>query len=153
KVRSTVFRDWLTREYLFKTGAAPNNNAMEQALRTAEAKRRFSSHEQQVFVRVGRVNGAIYVDLADADWQAIKIEAHGWIIDRQPSVRFVRPEAMLPLPRPVKGGSISKLRGFINVRADDDFFLVVAWLLAALRKSRRIRSTVKFCRNPKCRSK
>jgi hypothetical protein len=40
---------------------------------------------------------------------------------------------MLPLPLPVRGGSISKLRDFVNVRADEDFILVVSWLLAALR--------------------
>ena len=40
---------------------------------------------------------------------------------------------MLALPVPVRGGSIGSLRGFINVRADEDFILVVAWLLSAMR--------------------
>jgi hypothetical protein len=133
KVRSSGFRDWLTRAYWGSTGAAPNNNAMEQALRTAEVKVRFDGGEHQVYVRVGSDDGAIYVDLADADWRAIRIDAGGWTIDCQPRVRFVRPNGMLPLPPPVRGGSINKLRDFINVRADEDFTLVIAWLLAAMR--------------------
>jgi hypothetical protein len=40
---------------------------------------------------------------------------------------------MLPLPIPTKNGSVSTLRTLINVKADNDFTLVVAWLLAALR--------------------
>ena len=40
---------------------------------------------------------------------------------------------MLPLPGPGSGGSIETLRDFLNVSSDDDFVLVVAWLLAALR--------------------
>ena len=40
---------------------------------------------------------------------------------------------MLPLPIPVCGGSIGKLRDFINVKADEDFILLIAWLLAVLR--------------------
>ena len=45
----------------------------------------------------------------------------------------MRPKGMLPLPLPVRGGSIEKLRDFINVKADEDFILVVAWLLSAMR--------------------
>jgi hypothetical protein len=40
---------------------------------------------------------------------------------------------MLPLLMPERGGKIDKLRQFLNVKADDDFVLAVAWLLAALR--------------------
>jgi hypothetical protein len=40
---------------------------------------------------------------------------------------------MLALPLPVRGGSIGRLRDFVNVRADEDFILVVAWLLSAMR--------------------
>ena len=39
---------------------------------------------------------------------------------------------MLPLPEPVSGGSINALRPLLNVR-DEDFVLVVAYLVAALR--------------------
>jgi hypothetical protein len=40
---------------------------------------------------------------------------------------------MLPLPLPARGGSIETLRSFLNLPNPDDFVLIVAWLLAALR--------------------
>jgi hypothetical protein len=48
-------------------------------------------------------------------------------------VRFRRPSGMLPLPVPRQGGSIESLNPFLNLASRDDFVLVVAWLLAALR--------------------
>lgn len=40
---------------------------------------------------------------------------------------------MLPLPLPERGGSIEALLPFLNLSNRNDFVLVVAWLLAALR--------------------
>jgi hypothetical protein len=133
KVRSSGFRDWLIGLYYRRTGEAPSTTAIEQALRNAEAGARYNGIARPVCVRVGRDNGSIYIDLADPDWRAVKIDGAGWNVVGRPDVRFIRPKGMLPLPLPVRGGSISKLRDFVNVRADEDFILVVSWLLAALR--------------------
>jgi hypothetical protein len=48
-------------------------------------------------------------------------------------VRFRRPGGMLPLPVPVRGGSIEALGALLNLPNRNDFVLVVAWLLATLR--------------------
>src|SRR5215467_3185360 len=40
---------------------------------------------------------------------------------------------VLPLPEPQQGGSIETLNSFLNLTSRDDFVLVIAWLLAALR--------------------
>jgi hypothetical protein len=40
---------------------------------------------------------------------------------------------MLPLPYPVAGGSLEKLRDWANVGSDDDLHLYVGWLVQALR--------------------
>ena len=40
---------------------------------------------------------------------------------------------MLPLPVPAVGGNIEMLREFVNVESDNDFRLLVAFMLAALR--------------------
>jgi energy-coupling factor transporter ATP-binding protein EcfA2 len=39
---------------------------------------------------------------------------------------------MLPLPEPQSGGTIDELRSFLNLRNDNDWALVVSWLLAAM---------------------
>src|SRR5215471_13844968 len=40
---------------------------------------------------------------------------------------------MQPLPLPVRGGSIESFAAFLNLASDNDFVLVVAWLLGVLR--------------------
>ena len=48
-------------------------------------------------------------------------------------MRFRRSPGMLPLPIPKRGGSIEALRAFLNLSSQNDFVLIVAWLLASLR--------------------
>jgi hypothetical protein len=86
-----------------------------------------------VFTRVASDAGKIYLDLGDAGWNAIEIDARDWRLVNEPPVRFRRAGGMLPLPIPERGGRIEDLRPFLNVKDDDDFVLAVAWLLAALR--------------------
>ncbi|MFX8992150.1 hypothetical protein ABTN16_19915, partial [Acinetobacter baumannii] len=52
-----------------------------------------------------------------------------------PPVRFRRTAGMLPLPLPVRGGTVDELRPFVNL-ADADFMLVVAFLADMLRVGR-----------------
>jgi hypothetical protein len=94
------------------------------------------STERDVHVRVACSAGRVYVDLAGAKWQVVEITGFGWRVTTDPPVRFIRTPEMLPLPVPEAGGSIETLRSFINVRDDDDFVLLVGWLLHALRNSR-----------------
>jgi hypothetical protein len=75
----------------------------------------------------------LYLDLGDATWRAVEIDADGWRAIDNPPVRFRRAAGMQPLPMPVVGGSIEILRSFLNVQSENDFVLVVAWALACLR--------------------
>jgi hypothetical protein len=87
---------------------------------------------REVYVRVAAEADAVYIDLADADWHAVRVTAVGWSIVQNPPVRFRRSSGMQPLPLPERGVAIDRLRPFLNVTACD-FTLVVAYLLAALR--------------------
>ena len=78
-------------------------------------------------------DGRIYLDLADDRWRAVEIGPDGWQVITCPPVRFRRAAGMLPLPMPMRGGSIEALTSFFNLPTRSDFVLVVAWLLAALR--------------------
>jgi hypothetical protein len=48
-------------------------------------------------------------------------------------VRFRRPAGILALPVPDQGGSIEQLSSLLNLPSQNDFVLVVMWLLATLR--------------------
>jgi hypothetical protein len=132
-IRSKSFKRWLTRRYLEQTKGAPNSEAMQSALNVIEAKAQFDAAERAVHVRVAELDGKLYLDLADDKWRAVEIDASGWrVVDNLP-VRFRRSAGMKPLPAPVRGGSVKKLRSFLNLKSEADFVLVVAWALACLR--------------------
>lgn len=132
-IRSKGFKRWLARRYFEQTDGAPNSEALSSALNVIEAKAHFGAPERVVHVRVGGLDGRIYLDLANATWQAVEIDSEGWRVIDTPPVRFRRSAGMLPSPMPMAGGSIEELRPFLNVRSNSEFILTVAWMLAALR--------------------
>lgn len=50
----------------------------------------------------------------------------------KPPVKFLRPRGLLQLPRPVPDGSVNLLKQFINLNSEDDWALLVSWIVAAL---------------------
>jgi hypothetical protein len=132
-IRAKGFRRWLARRFFEATGGAPSSEALQSALNVIEAKAHFDAPERQVHIRVGGLDGRLYLDLGDETWRAVEIDAAGWRVIDHPPVRFRRAAGMQALPAPVSGGSVEALRSFLNVRSDADFVLVIAWALACLR--------------------
>ncbi len=129
-VRSKDFRMWLTGRCCAATGASPSSQAMEDALRQYESRAIFNGPEHPVVLRIGERDGAVYIDLCDAQWRAIEVTPEGWrVIDRAP-VKFVRSPAMRLMPVPESGGMIEQeLSDLVNVRDDSDFVLIIAFVI------------------------
>jgi hypothetical protein len=127
------FRGWLRRRYYQATGNAARAAEIRSALDLLEARAQFDGPERAVHVRIAEHAGHIYLDLADEHWRAVDIGPDGWRVVGWPPVRFRRPSGMLPLPLPQQGCSIESFNSFLNIARRDDFVLIVAWLLAALR--------------------
>ena len=132
-VRSRGFRQWLQLRYFKEHGGAPNNEALQSARDTIEARARFEGPERKVYRRVATgENGSLYLDLCDPAWRAIEVDAKGWRIVDRPPVPFIRSRTMRELPAP-EDGDIDDLRQLLNLATVEDFTLAVAWVLAALR--------------------
>ncbi len=114
-------------------GTAPNSEALQSALNVIEAKAHFDGPERSVHIRIGGLDGKLYLELGDEAWRAVEIGSEGWRIVEDPPVRFRRAAGMQPLLAPAQGGSVETLRNFLNVHGDGDFTLGVAWALAVLR--------------------
>ncbi|WP_172822170.1 hypothetical protein [Magnetospirillum moscoviense] len=102
-------------------------------LRVLEAMAIHRGREYPLFLRVGEHAGDLYIDLADAGWRAVRVSAEGWSVCSRPPVNFQRSSAMQPLPEPERAESVDDLRDVVNVRNEDDFRLLVGWLVGALR--------------------
>ena len=149
-IRAKGFRRWLARRFFEETGGAPSSEALQSALNVIEAKAHFDAPERQVHIRVGGLDGRLYLDLGDETWRAVEIDATGWRVIDNPPVRFRRASGMKPMPIPVRGGSIETLRSFLNVQTDADFVLVVAWALGLPAQSRSL-SGDRACRASRVR--
>jgi putative DNA primase/helicase len=132
-VRSREFRMWLSGQFYEATGGAIGGQALEDGVRILEARAVNGGPQYEPFIRVGRHGKALYLDLCDARWRAVEITYAGWSVVEKPAAKLLRSNSMRPLPEPEAGGMIEELRSFLNVRGDDDFMLVVAWLVMALR--------------------
>jgi hypothetical protein len=132
-IRSKRFRAFLKRSHYQATGEAASVAEIRSTLDLLEARAQFDGPQRAVHVRIAEQGGRIYLDLADGHWRAVDIGPDEWQVIASPPVRFRRPAGTLPLPVPERGGSIEALNSFLNLASRNDFVLVVAWLLAALR--------------------
>ena len=131
-IRSRDFRMWLSGRYFDETGGAIGGQALEDGIRILEARAVNKGPLCEPFIRVGRHAGKLYLDLCHGDWRAVEIADAGWAIVEKPSVKLMRSTAMRALAAPEPGGLIEELRQFVNA-SDQDFMMIVAWLVAAMR--------------------
>lgn len=127
------FRDWLAHRFYRAHEKAPGGQALQDALNVLAGRARFDGEEHPVYVRVAERDGALYLDLGDAEWAAVQVDATGWRVVAEPPVRFARPRGLAPLPRPEPGGALDALRPFLNHGTEATWRLIVAWLVAACR--------------------
>jgi hypothetical protein len=132
-LRSKSFRNWLARRFYETYRSAPGAQALQDALLVLESKAQYDAAEITLHLRTAERDGAIYLDLADDRWRTVEITRDGWRIVENHPVYFRRSPGMLPLPLPIAGGSINELRELINIGEEDDFKLLVAWLIGAIR--------------------
>jgi hypothetical protein len=107
------------------------------AIGVVEARAQHDTPVRDVFVRVGELDGRLYLDLADAKWRAIEIDKTGWRVVDRPAVRFRRTPDMRALPEPKRDGSVDSLRPLLNIpdgkEGEADFILAAAYALTCLR--------------------
>lgn len=128
------FKRWLEYSYYCVHGGGVSSQAYQEAVNALDARAYCDGPCYQTSLRVAHMGGKVYLDLCDDDWRIIKVCADGWqVVDTPPSsLRFLRSQSMAALPEPVAGEGIDRLRGLVNVESDNDFVLLVAWLVAAL---------------------
>ena len=82
-VRAKGFRRWLARQFFEETGGAPSSEALQSALNVIEAKAQFDAPERVVYIRVGGLDGQLYLDLGDDDMAGGRDRRHRLARHRQ----------------------------------------------------------------------
>jgi hypothetical protein len=132
-VRSKQFRHWLNMATWRIIGTPATRTVLDTVIEFLDSKACINGPKIPVYTRIAAVNGKIYIDLGTPEWNAVEVTSEGWEIVRTPPVQFRRHQNMAPLPIPKKGGDIAKLRPFINLSHDRDWYLLIAFIIAAFR--------------------
>jgi hypothetical protein len=132
-LNSDEFRTHLSQLAFELSARVPSETALNDAIRVLKGMARSQGHRHPVYTRIGGDDHRIYLDLGDANWRAVEIDAEGWRLVSQPAIYFCRRKSMLALPEPVPGGNLDQLRPLLNLGEERHVRLVVAFLLAAFR--------------------
>lgn len=132
-IRSRAFAKMLSHDFHKSAGSVLSANNHRDAVGLLEARALFEGERRDVFRRIARVGGTVYVDLCDDEYRVVEVSRDGWRVLASSPVTFVRGDSMKPLPVPVADGSIEDLRPLVNLGDDDQWVLFVGWLLGALR--------------------
>ncbi|MBP7675991.1 MAG: hypothetical protein KBB14_06670 [Thermoanaerobaculia bacterium] len=129
-VKSGTFATFLSGRYYSETGKAANGEAIATARSVLAAKALFDGPQHHLHNRFAQVDGALWIDLADAQRRAAKVTADGWTIEAPPILfRSFKRQAALPIP--TDGGDLSDLLDHVNVQSAEDGLLLLTWTALA----------------------
>jgi hypothetical protein len=133
RLRSKRFRDFLAQALWEREERSINSEAWSEAVGTLEGLARFKGPEREVFLRVGKNENCIYLDLGTDDWQIVRVSPNGWQIIpySECPLRFYRTDCQSSLPTPTREGCLDDLWRLLNVR-ESDRPLVLGWILSTM---------------------
>lgn len=133
RLDSRQFKDWLVSNYYEQTGRAPRDQSVREALNTLTGIARFKGTCQDVHIRVGKYEDAYYIDLGiPQNSDVVCVKRGQWQVLTASPIKFLRPESMRPLSRPITGGDFNELWSLINI-PENEQPLIIAWLIESLR--------------------
>lgn len=132
-VRSTNFRRWLGQLYYRKNERACNPEATRTAICSLEAHAMFNGAGTiELHNRCAWKGDAIWYDLSNETWQAVKVTCNGWEIIDDPPILFRRFANQTSQVIPAKKGSIERLLEITNLKDEKSKILAQVWLVSTI---------------------
>lgn len=132
RIRDKQFKRWLSNLYYRQTGRGIGASAMQDVIENLCGKAANSGISHKVAIRIAESGGNVYLDLGNAEWEAIEITPDKWSVISNPPIRFIRNRAIQEIPIPVHGGNIDELRLLLNIPNDETWRLIIGWIIGAL---------------------
>jgi len=130
RVGSQAFARWLLTMCVEHKLGIESRSVLEQATSILEGVAEQAVRE--TFVRLGHADDHLYLDLGDDSGQVVDISDDDWQVVDNPGLPFVRPQSMLSLPMPVRGGNLRQLQTVLNAQSDAEFIPLASWLVGTL---------------------
>lgn len=138
EVLSGEFSDWLGNLHYNESksnstrGEPLREPILKQVASTLNGIAKNEGSKKQTFIRVGCSDQAYFIFMNNLKQQVIEVNACGWSILDQSSVKFLVKNTMKDLPVPEVNGDYEKLWDYINI-PEKYRLLVLAWILEAFR--------------------
>ena len=133
RISSKAFKSWLDYEHFAVNGSSVNRESLNQAVRTLESIAVHRGPLRTISLRICWHEGAIWYDLADSKWRAVRIhpsiKPHGWEIIDSPPPLFRRHQHMAAQVEPQPGGNFDGLFSLMNF-SPEERPLFEAWLVS-----------------------
>ena len=130
-VDSSASHSILQDRFFEKYNSLPDKKALEPVISRlcflAKKKER-----TKVFTRIARDGDSVVIDLGNQSYDCLVVDREGWRISYPPPLKFARPPGMLPLPYPQPGGELSTFKGLLNLESEDDFIILLSFLVSSL---------------------
>ena len=129
-INSSAFKHWLSHSYYSEYKKAPNNNALEDAIRALIGQALFAGECMRLHNRMMREDSTIWYDLVDEKWRAIEITAEGWRVVENPPTLFKRQQHQAPQVEPKVGGDVRDILRFVNITDEKQQILFLVLIIS-----------------------
>lgn len=131
--KSSAFTRWLGNEYyrLTKGKTVAGRESVKDAISLLEGRAINECPEHRLYNRIAQTPDAIWYDLGDNQFRAVKITKHGWEVVTDVPILFRRFSHLAPQVTPVKGGSVDEVLKFVNVTGEDQKILFLIHLVTS----------------------
>jgi len=126
-----TFRDWAEQRLYETTGKGAHKEGLTSARSILRGQIRQDGTTFALHNRVAWHEGALWYDLTDADWRAVRIGAGKWEIVDDAPILFRRYTHQQPQVAPDPSGDAHALLDFLNL-SNDDHLLFLVYALSCL---------------------
>jgi len=115
-LNSRAFRNWVQGSVYEETGKPLSSNTLQAVMAVFETKATHEGYQLTLHNRVCFHEGALWYDLSNEEWSAVRITEDGWSIENNPPTLFKRYAHQKPQVIPEEVGGIDDLDDFINIK-------------------------------------
>lgn len=136
-ISDAMFGYWLRYlHYKRNMRGALNSDVLKNATEELKARAIYSGRTIELSQRVAWLNGELWYDLGNEDWNAVRIHPsigpHGWEVVANPPILFKRSPFMDPQVMPEPGGTWNELLDLLNLPMDKYGVLIRSHLVHLL---------------------
>lgn len=128
-LESKEFADWAQSVFYRENKRPIKTEGFKQVISILSAKAKFENRKDiHLFNRVAEYDNAIWYDLSNETWQAVKVTCEGWRVVDNPPTLFKRFRHQKPQVLPQAEGDIQRIFKYINLK--ENSMLFQCWLVS-----------------------